>query len=1114
MQSHKLGLTWIFNDLFKYLVEHRTISQPSQMEEFPEARIAVFEKPFLFFHKENESDANWTFKYLMTFGAGKGDEPTFGYKENDYDNNTMHTGNMLMVEGANNDRPLALFQIPWNDDVAYSASDEAWMYNGNKQLNYGLGELDEDTEIPSNTTAINAMKAFFNFAYLHYSRLEVFSGNLSALKASSNVDITKMYWVTANDSTYNSSKYDLFRYDVLTGTWVDAGIAKISSGKYEKLNLLTQYNAICTELNMTPQFDASTAAQFGDVNDHIRNARIAHFRAHAAEYFVVNDALYHSCFVKFYAGTDNRAKNTYYYTDPSTLQVRFMQDDLDTTIKTNNVGQNRKPYYVEEHDWNVNDYFWQGEASGFYNLLEEAFETEMTSMMYNMMAGMTAISGSVMKFHEDHLLYTQDYFPAIAYNMQAQNVYEVAAIAQANGQYENGTVQAITQSVGSQRWSEYQWLVDRIMYISSWCEYGEFAGSSSASGSLSWSGTGTAYNFKLTPAKWLYPRVGSDSGNFQASASARRVRVQAGQQFSYKEITTQSDSRIYIRGINYYLDIGDFNISVASDQTTFDFSGRKLQKININPTGNDANLFSPSSITISGARNIKEFVVRGVTTLRGSIDLSMCTRLEKIDLRGSTGVTELNSSDNSALSELRLPASIRTLQLVSPENLTIFTMDSAANLSTLSIVGNSGGRGLQILGWCVRDGAHLQNLTLSGETWEDPPLATVQYISEVPNKDVSVNVVFVNNNMSFALKLQLMQTFGNIDDPTNPVHATYTVVPIESASISGATFMSREGQTYQLNIVPVPVTGNNFKSVLWELNNDVNATISQTGVVTVLQVSDAAEAARGTVSCTITLNDDTVLTPIPQKVINFYARQLQVGDFVFSDGSYSEDRNGGAGLTVVGRCFYINPNDEFDRRMVTLSQIANAPFGLRSNVTLADGSSFPTKIPNVPGFGNTSAARTGIPISSQENGVPSGKSYTFNIITYRNVLMADQNVNLPIPEIEAMDGSDTAWNYLTQVMIQAGLRNIPTYVYPAASKCYAYEPTVREGEVLDTRFKAKQWYLPVISELDVIATVLNETTEELWSCLQYSSGGLYHTNKSTSYREGQNSYGVRACCVF
>lgn len=275
MQSHKIGLTRIYTDLYKRLMRNNVLTQPGQMQTYPNARLTVYEKPFFFFHRETENDP-WEFKYLMTFGAGKGDKPTFGF-------NKKTTPDLLMIEGANNDRPLALFRIPWNDDISYDPDEEAWMYNGQKQLNFGVGTTTEvdGKEYPSSENGINAHKAFFNFAYLHHTGITYFNGTLTQLKASGDVSTVKMYWVTQADASLGSAQYDLYRWDELTSDWVDAGITKSAPGHYEKLNLRTQYETFCLDLGITAT--AWTAGQWAQTQQAIIATRRAHFKAKASD---------------------------------------------------------------------------------------------------------------------------------------------------------------------------------------------------------------------------------------------------------------------------------------------------------------------------------------------------------------------------------------------------------------------------------------------------------------------------------------------------------------------------------------------------------------------------------------------------------------------------------------------------------------------------------------------------------------------------------------------------------------------------------------------------------------------------------------------------------------
>ena len=65
----------LFNDLFKAVCGGNSITNT---EGFENCRVAVLQKPFLFFVQEDENSEP-QFKSFMTFGPGKGDKPTFGY---------------------------------------------------------------------------------------------------------------------------------------------------------------------------------------------------------------------------------------------------------------------------------------------------------------------------------------------------------------------------------------------------------------------------------------------------------------------------------------------------------------------------------------------------------------------------------------------------------------------------------------------------------------------------------------------------------------------------------------------------------------------------------------------------------------------------------------------------------------------------------------------------------------------------------------------------------------------------------------------------------------------------------------------------------------------------
>ena len=925
MQGHKMGLTRAYDELFKQMVGDGYLSEPSQFGIWRNAgnagepRLTVYEKPFLFFHRETENDP-WTFRYLMTFGSAKGDKPTFGFDKS-------LTSHMMMVEGADNDRQLALFACPWDDDVTYDAEKEAWYIGNVKQINFGFGKTSKvnGEELPSDADALTALKNFFNFGYLHTLNIQCYDATESHLQAGSPYAISSsgyttpstntVYWVSQADPFTGSQKYDLFRYDTLRGEWRAAGM----NGAV--LNMRTQYEAFAEELSRST--DNWTGLAPAAITASAKVMRTAHFAANAEDYMHVDDGLFHQSFNLFFAGTDNRAKNTYYYVDPVTLKVRWMQDDLDTVLKTNNVGQQRKPYYVEIHDKNqYGEYYWQGEASGLYNLLEEAFSDRLTATMRHMMEAMAKIEGSAINYLVSRVLQAQDYFPATAYNEIARLVYERASIAQSTGEYVNNSAQAITQSNGTQRWSEYQWLVDRVMYISSWCEFGEFASGTNAAGALTWRGQTGTYAFTLTPAKWLYPRVVHGSSTKEASNSAYRVRVPKGQQFAYKAFQNDGDTTISIRGIDYYSEIGDMNVPLsASQQTTFDFAGKRLKKVHVNVNGTDDNLFATQRITVS-ATNITEFVVRGVDTLTGELDLRQCVRLQTIDLRGDT-MASVRLPKTRTLTALHLPATLESLNLTGMTALSTFSLAGAADIITAVIPGEApASKDIATLLYTEQQTTRkLTSLTLERVDWTNVSSPMLMWLADTETCVITGHITTSGTPvLSLSQILELVAMFGDITSQQNSLYVEYAKTMVYNIGITGQKYFTQTG-TAQFGIVSMDSNnnigvGNNINIVngkpdlKWTFIIDdgeggeaesltsggITITDAQTGEAVITTLNEDGDETRHILQVTATLVNGTEITR--RWKIGLFERVPHRGDFAFADGTFDDDVH--PDKTIVG----------------------------------------------------------------------------------------------------------------------------------------------------------------------------------------------------------------------
>lgn len=1119
-QSHKIGSTALFNDLFKAVCGGNSITNT---EGFENCRVAVLQKPFLFFVQEDENSEP-QFKSFMTFGPGKGDKPTFGYDKTKFPD-------YVCLEGADNDRALVMCRVPWIDEDVTLEGEEDWMYNGEKQMSLVFGD----------TNKIAPIKSGFNFVFKHYDNIDYFNGTIEDLNAAENLDTSKHYWLTK--AGRNNAQFDLFRYDFITSTWVGAGTEKIENGRYSTVNI----NEQCGNIASGTDWDA--------INSSFKTARIALFKADAGKYFNLTETHFAMNFCKLIAASDNRGKNIYFYVDPKTHLIGWHQDDLDTIFPVNNVGQREKPYYVEEHDKN-NDggFYWNSEGNALFNQMENAFPDELRTNMRSILQAMLKLSddGTLMGCMEKYYFYVQRYFPAVAYNEVARLVYERARTAYVSSdpenKYTNGT-DPITQSLGDGLQAEMQWVARRLTYISSYAAFGDFgrrdgegsAGSLNFRSVIKTDGTRPQFKFSIVPHIWMYPSFAIGSTLSYGVGNALSPRIKAGETYDVNVGTSDGNTNIFLNGIDYMRSIGDFTDKSLGE--TFNLSGARLTAFHVD--GKDVVEFRPTSMTIT-APLLQELVLKRVASLVGGLDLSILLKLRMLNLVG-TMLSSVVLPATEYLEEVHLPGTLTSLFLDQQPNLRTITLEGADRMQSLSI-----GAGIvdsrTIFNLCFTGNAPLNYLKLASINWTEVSLYMINYLASITDSSVSGKIAVINNTTNrpnFNNKIDWLYHWGNVDDENNNLHITYYSTPIAAIEIKGSQYIYSTGE-HTFYCKPNTTNGNDVVSIRWSLDTNLYAKIVNTSkdycVINVSQLGDEDTLApHTTLRCYLTKTNGEVLEASWD--IGLYPRRAHLGDYVFYDGTYGPTT---AGKTVVGICFYINPADANDRRMVALSNLENSgivwglypqntgqteewnkqyaiyPIELQDDVNYSvyDISSIanitqtglqPTEYddqghtsPNyirydnyvdentIDGFVNsdvkTAAVGDGIAAPGTTNTgkeelaadlailsgaykkgdeVPVGLAKTLKIIQHRNKILEDSGVNLPIPEATDL--------YTEQAMLTQYINNIiannenlskyQQFYYPAASKCYAYQPTVKAGEELADKFKYHNWYLPSVGEL-------------------------------------------------
>ena len=761
MQSHKMGATALYNDLWKAIVKNNGITNTPGYED---TRVAVVQKPFLYFIRETEND-QYVFDGFMTFGPAKFDEPTFV-------GNIDQFPDLLCLEGSDNGRPLTLCQVPWIDsEVTYNEDEEYYEYNGQGSWDYGMG----------NQASINYFRDAFNFVYTHSLRLKPID-SLNTLNTTSGIDRTYQYWDTTNGNVY--------RFDYITSKFVNAGTSK-NGNVYSTLNIFNQ-----TGISKTGNNEADTKAFI--------NWRANHFKSNANLYFEVDDTLFSMCFVKMIAASDNWCKNIYLYIDPVSHKIRFWQDDLDTIFQTDNVGRKTKPYYVEEHDKNGSTQYFNSDDSVMFTLFEQAFETDMRAMMNRVLNTMasTEFGGSTDACMHKYFFSTQKYFPAVAYNETARLLYEEAQVMTVTPKpgggfmYTNGTP-PISQSLGDQYSAEKMFWDRRSIYLKSWASVPPFyvrsEGSQQYRSIANVDGSQAAYSFELTPYLWLYPKTG-----YGQTPMADNTRVPAGTKYTTLELNPANDEDTFIYGQDYYTSFGEFGMVSLGE--AFNLAGSHLTEFSADSRKVDVMQFRPTAMTIN-CPALKSLVLHGVSTLAGSLDLKNAPKLEVLDARG-TKLSSIVLPKSDKLNEVYLPA-VNSIN-IDGANIDKFEIDSYENLNSFSWTNGKGkfwnnSLGSFISRWVNAVSPVGKSITLTGleSTME---LEDVIALGAFTNKNIQGRII-VNEDINMDEYNRIVEVWGEeVFDPNNSL-----VIDALSGSVINGPSDVNQGNTATYKAILFPL---------------------------------------------------------------------------------------------------------------------------------------------------------------------------------------------------------------------------------------------------------------------------------------------------------------------
>lgn len=894
MQSHKMGATNAYNDLYRAVMD---ASLDTIMANDSKTRCAVKEDMFFFFVQE-EGETTPHFEGIMTFGAGKMDKKCWGYDSDTYPD-------FGMFEGSDNDQRVTNFERPWNDEVTYNAGEEYFEYNGAGNIDFDAGATDENDEPVG--AAVTAIKAFFNFGFRHCTDILPWTANggtaTSLIAAADTIDTHKQYWVTSQDGLANIG--DLYSWSPTDGTWVNARVNPTDPVR----------NILAENGNYTPTGD------YAADNEVLRERIITRFKADGPNYYNVRSKLFHSCFVEnLIAGSDNCAKNTYYVVDPVTHKICFHADDLDTIFKTDNVGWQTKPYYVDRVN-HVDDNgleCYSGTHNFFFNTFDLAYDEEKQEMMKDIFTAMASISGSVDKFFDAYFFNIQRSIPCVAYLEQARIRYELRQV-QVNQGIITAPIAPISQQLGSQLESELQYMDRRKAYFMSYAAYGEFGGVGGNPfifrGIGKRDGSAARIAFTVKPHQYIFPTAGAGSTNkkYYRYSGTRyynpRVRLAPGESYEMLVMAAcNDDTQIMLNGIDYYSEIGNLGDISYNPAYGITLSGKRLTKVEAVPTSGLGE-FRPSSVSI--AANLVEEVVIKCGQVGSNLDLTGLTRLRKVDLRDSS-INVCPLPETQTLTEVRFGANMTDVRIAGMPNLATFSMQGYNSLQEIYVGAGNGNFNSLAFAQAVYQAqpSGLQSVSFLGVDWTSgsnlPSPAMIMWFVNRQSCQMTgaMTCPSAQGTFSFTDKKLLAEKFGDIDSSSNPLYILYNVTSITDIGIYGEKYLyedictkvSSNPDVYEydgLSVQPLAILQNdvavvgNRLDIEWSMESNAYATIdSQTGVVTITDFS-SPQYQNYAVTAKVRRKSSGEQLSV-SRVIGFYRRVPKLGDFAYLDGTFDD----------------------------------------------------------------------------------------------------------------------------------------------------------------------------------------------------------------------------------
>lgn len=344
--------------------------------------------------------------------------------------------------------------------------------------------------------------------------------------------------------------------------------------------------------------------------------------------------------------------------------------------------------------------------------------------------------------------------------------------------------------------------------------------------------------------------------------------------------------------------------------------------------------FSNRHLKAMNCSTLKQLTLLDITnhTMVSAVNgLNNCDQLQELYARGTDALSTINLPATTALRILYLGKNLVTLNLTDLTGIQKFELEGADKLTQL-FIRNCGSymaeRSYDIMTMAigslesVYDPKTNNNVCqLTGINWTN---GDSSYLERLLNIEATLSGYVKVKDLSNDLKVRLIAAYGNIDDPNNGLHIEYNQKEITSAKLPSKMYFHVPGK-HQLKFTVTPASANTYSSAVWSIASNpyagfANANDAANGILTRYE---GAANQQTSAKLTVTIkqlpysNGDPRKDIVLESTVYFYERLAVPGDYVFQDGTYSDELDDSK--TVIGVCFYVDPKNPENRLMMALT---------------------------------------------------------------------------------------------------------------------------------------------------------------------------------------------------